>query len=83
MLFSIAEDTASRIAGWVMPDNPATTPKVFNQMSHSIGKPFDRKNQADGRRRLRAANGPPDRRFRRGRERRRLSCREPAAVAVD
>ena len=28
MLFSIDEDTGSRIAGWVMPDNPATTPKV-------------------------------------------------------
>ncbi len=28
MLFSIDEDTGTRIAGWVMPDNPATTPKV-------------------------------------------------------
>jgi hypothetical protein len=28
MLFSIDEDTGSRIVGWVMPDNPATTPKV-------------------------------------------------------
>ena len=28
MLFSIDEDTGSRITGWVMPDNPAATPKV-------------------------------------------------------
>ncbi|MGH6841403.1 MAG: hypothetical protein ACREDV_04825, partial [Methylocella sp.] len=28
MLFSIDEDTGSRIVGWVMPDNPATTPKI-------------------------------------------------------
>jgi hypothetical protein len=28
MLFSIDEDTGSRIAGWVMPDNPAATPKI-------------------------------------------------------
>ena len=28
MLFHIDEDTGSRIVGWVMPDNPATTPKV-------------------------------------------------------
>ncbi|MGQ0445961.1 MAG: hypothetical protein ACT4O2_12755 [Beijerinckiaceae bacterium] len=29
MLFSIDEDTGSRIVGWVMPDNPATTPKII------------------------------------------------------
>ncbi|MGH6935266.1 MAG: hypothetical protein ACRED2_03615, partial [Methylocella sp.] len=28
MLFSIDEDAGSRIVGWVMPDNPATTPKI-------------------------------------------------------
>jgi hypothetical protein len=28
MLFHIDEDTGSQIVGWVMPDNPATTPKV-------------------------------------------------------
>ncbi|MGH6799800.1 MAG: hypothetical protein ACRECZ_00020 [Methylocella sp.] len=28
MLFHIDVDTGSRIVGWVMPDNPATTPKV-------------------------------------------------------
>ncbi len=28
MLFSIDEDSGSRIIGWVMPDNPSTTPKV-------------------------------------------------------
>lgn len=29
MLFSIDEDSGSRIVGWVMPDNPAVTPKVI------------------------------------------------------
>jgi hypothetical protein len=55
---------------------------VRNRMNHSIGMRIDGKIRADGRRRLRAANGPPGRRFRRGRERQRVSCREPAAVAV-
>lgn len=28
MLFSIDEDAGSRIVGWIMPDNPASTPRV-------------------------------------------------------
>jgi hypothetical protein len=33
MLFSIDDDTGSQIVGWVMPDNPATTPKVVIHLS--------------------------------------------------
>ncbi len=29
MLFSIDEDVGERIIGWLMPDNPAVTPRVL------------------------------------------------------
>jgi hypothetical protein len=29
MLFSIDEDVGARVEGWVMPDNPATTPRII------------------------------------------------------
>ncbi len=33
MLFSIDEDVGARIIGWLMPDNPATTPRVIVHLS--------------------------------------------------
>jgi hypothetical protein len=33
MLFSIDEDVGGRLEGWVMPDNPAVTPRVITHLS--------------------------------------------------